>query len=268
LLIGQARLKGELRGEGINTWYNMILHHGQVLRDWLLTAQRVAVHLSTRTAVVADLHLGYADARRRRGDAIPGESVSESLEPLLVVRQQHAARRLVIAGDLLEDGDCREALAGFQEWLARNDVNLVAVVPGNHDIGLDTDSRLPLCPQGVDVGGWRIVHGEGALPDGPVVHGHDHACLRWSPKSRANRPRFVRGRFAPDAIEGPCYLSGPQRLILPAFSKEAAGVNVLSLRRWRVLCCHAIAGDCVHDLGEVSTLRRRLSIAVRSEPRP
>jgi putative SbcD/Mre11-related phosphoesterase len=233
----------------------------RVLRDWLLTAQRVAVHLPTRTAVVADLHLGYDEARRRRGDAVPGESVSELLEPLLVVRQKHAARRLVIAGDLLEDGDCREALAEFQEWLSRNDMDLVAVVPGNHDLGLDAESHLPLCPAGVDVGGWRIVHGEGSLPDGPVIHGHDHPCLRWSPKNRANRPRFARSRFAPDTIDGPCYLSGPERLILPAFSKEAAGVNVLSMRRWRVLCCHTITGDRVYNLGEVSTLRRRLSVA-------
>jgi metallophosphoesterase superfamily enzyme len=235
----------------------------RVLCDWLLTAQRVAVHVPTRTAVVADLHLGYAEARRRRGDAVPNESLSQLLEPLLVVRQEHGARRLVIAGDLLEDGDCREALAEFLGWLDRSDMDLIAVVPGNHDVGLDAKFRLPLCPQGVDVGGWRIVHGESSLPDGRVVHGHDHPCLRWSPKSRANRPRFARGRLAPDTIDGPCYLSGQERLILPAFSQEAAGVNILSVRRWRTLCCHIVAGHRVHDLGEVSTLRRRLSVATR-----
>jgi metallophosphoesterase superfamily enzyme len=236
-----------------------------VLHEWLLTAQRVAVHLPTRTAVVADLHLGYAEARRRRGDAVPSESLSKLLEPLLRVKQHHAARRLVIAGDLLEDGDCREALAEFWKWLDESEMDLIALVPGNHDLGLEllagAKSRLPLCPQGIDVGAWRIVHGEGSLPDVPVVHGHVHPYLRWSPKSRANRPRFVRSRFAPDTLDGPCYLSGQARLILPAFSKEAAGVNILSERRWRALCCHMIAGNRLHDLGEVSTLRRRLSVA-------
>lgn len=235
-----------------------------VLHDWLLTAERVAVHLPTRTAVVADLHLGYAEARRRRGDAVPSESISELLGPLLRVKQQHNARQLVVAGDLLEDGDCCEALADFQSWLSRSGMDLIALVPGNHDLGLDsitTKFRLPLCPQGVDLGKWKILHGEGLLPETPVVHGHDHPCLRWSPKSRVSRPRFARGRLTPDAIDGPCYLSGPQRLILPAFSKEAAGVNVLSVRRWRTLRCYPIAGNRVHDLGEVSTLRRRLSSA-------
>lgn len=237
----------------------------RVLHDWLLTAQRVAVHLPTATAVAADLHLGYAEARRRRGDAVPSESVAELLQPLLHIQQQHAARRLVIAGDLLEDSDCSEALMAFLKWIDQSGFHLIALVPGNHDLGLEgiaaAKSRLPLRPQGVDVGGWQIVHGEGSLPDAPVVHGHDHPCLRWSPKNRANRPRFARGRFAPDTIDGPCYLSGPQRLILPAFSREAAGVNILSVRRWRTFCCHTIAGGQVVDVGEVSTLRRRLSLA-------
>jgi putative SbcD/Mre11-related phosphoesterase len=235
----------------------------RVLHDWLLTPERVAVHWPTRTAVVADLHLGYSEARRRRGDAVPPESMGELLEPILRVMQQRGVRSLVIAGDLLEEGDCREALSSFLEWVERSDMDLVAVVPGNHDLGLASAPGLklglPLYPQGVTVGDWRIVHGEGSLPDGPVVHGHDHPVLRWSPKSRANRPRFARSRFAPETIDGPCYLSGPCRLVLPAFSKEAAGVNILSMPRWRAFCCHVIAGDQVIDLGEVSTLRRRLS---------
>jgi metallophosphoesterase superfamily enzyme len=235
----------------------------RILHDWLLTPQCVAVHRPTRTAVVADLHLGYAEARRRRGDAVPPESMAELLEPLLRVSQQHAVRSLVIAGDLLEDGNCREALSSFLEWVDRSKMDLIAVVPGNHDLGLASPPgrklRLPLYPQGVTIGDWQIVHGEGSLPDGPVVHGHDHPVLRWSLKSRANRPRFARSRFAPETIDGPCYLSGPRRLVLPAFSKEAAGVNILSMPRWRAFCCHIVAGDHIVDLGEVSTLRRRLS---------
>lgn len=237
----------------------------RVLHDWLLTAQRVAVHLPTRTAVVADLHLGYDEARRCRGDAVPSESVSDLLEPLHCVFQQHAAHKLIVAGDLLEEGNCHEALAAFLQWHDRSNIERIALVPGNHDLGLQgltaPENRIQLCPQGVRVGGWRIVHGQGVLPDAPVVHGHDHPCLRWSAKSRANRPRFVRGRFAPDTIDGPCYLSGPQRLILPAYSKDAAGVNILSVRSWRALSCQMIAADRVLDLGPISTLRRRLALA-------
>jgi putative SbcD/Mre11-related phosphoesterase len=235
----------------------------QVLHDWLLTAERVAVHVPTRTAVIADLHLGYAEARRRRGEAVPRECIFDILEPLEQVRQQHAAKRLIVAGDLLEDGACREALKAFLDWLDQRKIDLIALVPGNHDLGLTLSasaaSRLPLYPQGVTLGDWCIVHGEGRLPDGPVVHGHDHPCVRWSPRGRVIRPRFFRDRSAHSVIDAPCYLSGPDRLILPAFSKEAAGVNVLSVRRWGTLHCQAVADDRVLDLGEVSSLRRRLS---------
>jgi metallophosphoesterase superfamily enzyme len=233
-----------------------------VLNDWLLTAECAAVHLPTRTAVVADLHLGYAEARRRRGDAVPNESIEELLRPLIRIKQQYATEQIVIAGDLLEEGSCCQALAQFLHWIDQNDMKLLAVVPGNHDRGAEAfaaaKARLPLHPEGIDVGGWRILHSEGWSPDIPVVHGHEHPYVRWSPKSRANRPRSARSRFAPNTIDGPCYLSGPRRLILPAFSQEAAGVNILSVRRWRALRCHLVAGNRVIDLGEVSTLGHRL----------
>ena len=239
----------------------------RVLNDWLLTAERVAVHLPGRTAVVADLHLGYAEARRRGGESVPDEDVEEQLAGLGRVIHQHKARRLIIAGDLLEHPSCRAALSAFQEWLRNAEVELVGVVPGNHDNGLSEgelslDAKL-VFPDGFDLNGWRVVHGDGAIPEGPVIHGHEHPCLRWAPRSRVIRPRVFGGRIAPGAIEGACYLVGPERLILPAFSREAAGVNVLSVRRWRAYRCCVLAGDRVVDLGEVSGLGRRLSAAGR-----
>jgi metallophosphoesterase superfamily enzyme len=237
----------------------------RVLNDWLLTAARVAVHLPSRTAVVADLHLGYAEARRRSGEAIPEDTVPEQLAELDRVLRQHEARRLVIAGDLLEHPSCRAALSAFQDWLSCSEVELAAIVPGNHDLGLSEcalslDSHR-LFPDGFELNGWRVVHGDGAVPEGLVVHGHEHPCLRWAPPSRVIRPRVFGGRTAPGAIEAACYLVGPQRLVLPAYSREAAGVNVLSMRRWRAYCCCVLAGDHVLDLGEVSGLGRRLSAA-------
>jgi metallophosphoesterase superfamily enzyme len=234
-----------------------------VHEDWLLTAERVAVHEPSHTAVVADLHLGYAEARRRRGEAVPEDSVYVELEPLQHVLLAHRIKRLVIAGDLLEDAACRETLDSFEEWLRASHLSEIELVPGNHDAGLEVGlaehSSFTLHPEGVEVAGWRIVHGEGRLPDGPIVHGHEHPWLRWSPKNRAIRPRYTHGRIACGTLDGPCYLSGPERLILPAYSQEAAGANVLSKRAWRPFRCHAIAENRVLDLGEVATLNRRLS---------
>jgi metallophosphoesterase superfamily enzyme len=252
----------------------------RVLHDWLLTAERVAVHLPSQTAVVADLHLGYAEARRRRGEAIPADAVAEQLAPLVEVLERHGLRRLIVAGDLLEDPQCDDALEQFRQWIYQHAIELVACLPGNHDSSSfsretwqgvarrSTNVRLK-CPEVgkiVRLGKWRVTHGDEALPDGAVVHGHEHPYLRWSPQNRAIRPRGIRGRIGSCLVEGPCYLAGSHRLILPAYSDEAAGVNILSERRWRAYRCYLVAEDRVLDGGEVATLRRRLMAAHRARP--
>ncbi len=210
----------------------------RVLDDWLLTPRRAAVHLPTRTAVAADLHLGYDRVRRRGGEAVPAQSLGQVLAPLARALREHSLRRLVIAGDLFEDGRVErdallEELAG---WLAREAIELAAVVPGNHDRGL-AGAELPLCPGGVELGRWRVVHGDGERPEGAVVQGHEHPWVRWRP-----------------GVEGPCYLVGADHLVLPAYSADAAGGNVRGSRRWRAYRCCVIAGERVLDFGELSGL--------------
>jgi metallophosphoesterase superfamily enzyme len=213
-----------------------------VWNDWLLTPQRAAVHLPSDIAVVADLHLGYDQARRRGGDAVPGVSVADQLAPLGSALARHGARRLAVAGDLLEDGRCHEALTEFQAWLGRAGIELVGIAPGNHDQAalVSGAGGLPVYPEGLQVGGWRIVHGDGPTPGGPVVQGHEHPWVRWK-----------------GGIGGPCYLVGEGRLVLPAYSADAAGVNVRGVRRWRAFRCCVIAGGRVLDFGPVGDLPRR-----------
>ncbi|HYU13839.1 MAG TPA: metallophosphoesterase, partial [Stellaceae bacterium] len=139
--------------------------------DWLLTPQRAAVHLPTATAVVADLHLGYGEARRARGEAVPVPALTTCLAPLATLAATAAVRRLVIAGDLFEDG-CSEQLTGeLLSWAAAVGLEITAVVPGNHDRHPERSAgRLPLRPEGVCLGEWHIVHGDGELPAGAVMH--------------------------------------------------------------------------------------------------
>src|SRR5947207_2149998 len=103
--------------------------------EWLLTPERVAVHRPSCCAVVADLHLGYGQARRRGGEAVPAPTLATYLRPLATAMQRHDVSRLVVAGDLFEDGRCeREALvAELLDWVASAGMELVAVVKGNHD---------------------------------------------------------------------------------------------------------------------------------------
>lgn len=208
--------------------------------EWLLTPERAAVHRPTGTAVIADLHLGYAQTRRSSGEAVPTWDIERVLSPLRSLFARAGVRRLVIAGDLLEDGRGGAAVLGqLTAWLAAAGCELAGVVPGNHDRGLEEVS-LPVFREGVRLGGWLVVHGDGGLPEGPSVQGHVHPCLRWPP-----------------GVAAPCFLVRPRHLVLPAFSADAAGVNVLHDPRWRGYGCHVIAGDRVLDFGEAGTLDRR-----------
>lgn len=212
-----------------------------VHKDWLLTSARATLHLPTATAVVADLHLGYAQVRQHSGEAVPALDLDALLAPLRTLFAQHHVRRLVIAGDLCENAERSAPLAELLDELRRAKVELAGVVPGNHDRGLAKHEALPLFPEGFSLAGWRIVHGDGLLPRGPIVQGHEHPCLRWG-----------------DGHAAPCFLVGARRLVLPAYSPEAAGVNVLHAKRWKCYRCCAIAGDKVLDFGKLSELPQKL----------
>jgi putative SbcD/Mre11-related phosphoesterase len=219
----------------------------RVLTDWLLTPQRAAVHLPSRTAVVADLHLGYNQARRQRGEAVPECSAERGLAVLDPVLRELQLQRLVIAGDLLEGGRAEGVLDELRHWRRRTGLELV-VVPGNHDRELaralaareQEPALVEFAPDGTGIGEFLVVHGDGELPARPLVQGHEHPCVRWN-----------------ERLGGPCYLVGGDRLILPAFSPDAAGVNVLGDRRWHGFRCYAIAGDRVLDFGELAALHAR-----------
>lgn len=211
----------------------MIVHE-----DWVLTPQRVVVHRPTATAVVADLHVGYDTARRRRGEAIPLAILSEELAPLATVVSRHAVKRVVVAGDLFEERGGAARAADVLAWFTAAAVELL-VVPGNHDRGLRAETGLPLHTGGVDVGGWRVLHGDGRWPAGRLVCGHFHPWLRWGP------------------VDVPCYLVGERAIVLPPFSADARGVDVVPQQRWAKYRCCAVAEDAVLDMGALKKLQER-----------
>jgi metallophosphoesterase superfamily enzyme len=120
----------------------------------------------------------------------------------------------------------------FHRWLERNETELVAFIPGNHDRVLEGELGFRLAD-------WTVIHGDGDRPAGRVVQGHEHPWFRFS------------GRLG-----APCYLFTEAHLVLPAYSPDAAGVNVLGVRRWRDYRCGVIVGDRVLDFGPVGGLRR------------
>jgi metallophosphoesterase superfamily enzyme len=93
-----------------------------------------------------------------------------------------------------------------------------------------------------------VVHGDAELPAGRAVHGHTHPCLRGA------------------GWTAPCYLVGAKRLVLPAFSIDAAGVNVRGVKNWASYRCCVIAGDRVLDFGTMKGVLRPRRIPPAQPP--
>lgn len=206
--------------------------------EWRLLPQRLAWHEPSATAVLADVHLGYSAARQRQGDAIPGRSVLEELQPLLDAARRWAFRNVVVAGDLFEQGYDAELMRQFLALLGDAHLKLAALIPGNHDRGIEMASA-PIFAAGCDVAGWQIAHGDRPIDAARVIMGHWHPAVRW-------RRRKL-----------PCFLTNGQQLVLPAFSLDAAGADVRREPHLRGRTCYAIDGERVFhvDCGSGSSGR-------------
>lgn len=223
-------------------------HH----EGWLLTPEGAAIRPEEATAVVADVHLGYEWARGAAGDCVPSHSLSETCVRLARVFARAEVRRLLVAGDLVETPrPCARTaadVARLGDWLASRGIDLL-VARGNHDRSLAAFPRAPATAETVGVGGWTVQHGDRPAVGARVVMGHHHPVFR------------AAGSVAP------CFLAGPDLLVLPAFSGNAAGLDVASAaypRGWAEvpLRCLAATSDGLLDFGPLATLAARLRPAV------
>jgi len=196
--------------------------------DWLLLPQRFALHEPSATAVLADIHLGYSAARQRLGDAVPWRTVADETQPLADAAKMYDLRALIVAGDLFERGFDAALYQDFRAVLDRLHIRFLGLTPGNHDRNLDpAPADLRLFAEGYDLAGWHIVHGDQPVEPARAVMGHWHPAARW------NRRKV------------PCFLAHGQHLILPAFSLDAAGVDVRAESRWHEWDCYAVSGNRV-----------------------
>jgi metallophosphoesterase superfamily enzyme len=213
---------------------------------WWFAAEGAAVRPDDGLAVVADVHLGYEWARGRSGETIPAHSLGETLDRLGRLAQRVPLRRLIVAGDLVESrGPCPRTAAdvrALDAWLADRGCEWT-LLQGNHD-----PPRRPARPRHETVAGWTITHGDGKLAANRLVIGHFHPVLRAA------------------GTTAPAFVVGPGLIVLPAFSRNAAGVDVRALAlpeavRREALACVACVGEDVLDFGPVGTLDVRLRAA-------
>lgn len=169
-----------------------------------------------RTALIADVHLGYAWALRRRGQLAPpvGGGVETRLRTLL---DDLRPETLVVLGDLVHAPrpapEERAAIEAVVDELRQR--TRLLLVKGNHDRGFERDFahlRIPVA-ESWQAPGWFAIHGDRwvAPPEGHcLVAGHFHPAVTVRDAAGAGRRL-------------PAVIAYPQMVLLPAFSPLAAG---------------------------------------------
>ena len=162
-------------------------------------------------------------------------SLSETIDKLQSLLDGSEIRRLIVAGDLVESRrSCRRTdgdVATLTRWFKDRCVEFEPLA-GNHD-----PPRGPARLLSMTVDGWTITHGDRPIKVRKTITGHLHPMLR------------ARGHSAP------CFLVGESSIVLPAFSRNAAGVDVQTMLG-RAFRCVASTGEELLDFGPLVNLAK------------
>jgi DNA ligase-associated metallophosphoesterase len=182
----------------------------------MLLPHRAAYWSSTRTLLVADLHLDKCEVMRANGLPIPRAILDEQIARLDAAIRATLARRVLIVGDLLHApaGLTGPMVDHFAAWRATTAID-IAIVPGNHDRALTRVAQA-----------WRLTLLPALYEEGPFAFLHDPADRH--PRTKLFcwcghiHPAIVLRR-AGDSLKLPCFHITPRIGILPAFSTFTAG---------------------------------------------
>jgi DNA ligase-associated metallophosphoesterase len=220
------------------------LHIGD---DLVFDVRRAAWFPHERVLVVADLHLGYAGAHRMSGQLMPIPPTNDTLARLTELQRDYEPREIVVLGDIVHRAMALPVLAKevrelFDVLSARAQLTFVA---GNHDRNLAAVLREWMLPieliKSREFENYRLAHGDAAIPQNNgalrIVMGHEH-------------PAISIGDGVTTSQKCPCFLVSENLIVLPAFSRWAAGTDIRSYelmseaaRRSKFTQAVAICGD-------------------------
>jgi DNA ligase-associated metallophosphoesterase len=189
----------------------------------VLLPGRAALLPASATLLVADLHLGKAATFRKAGIPVPEGSAQRDLARLADLVVRHAARRVLVLGDLFHAriGCTEQVQAEFAATRARLADTEVVLVLGNHDrpLGglpatLGIDAVVPV----LDEPPFHFVHEPAggmaaAGRDLFTIGGHLHPTVSIRSPSG-------------DRIADRCFVAEPAALVLPAFGSFTGGHRI------------------------------------------
>lgn len=200
-----------------------------------------------RALLAADLHLEKASWYAATGQFLPPYDSRATVARLAALADAVDAAAIFLLGDSFHDPAgvhrlCDAARAGLERIAARRRLVWVA---GNHD-GLAGGAVAGECVDEVECDGIVLRHHSDPADPRPEISGHFH------PKARV----VVRGR----AVVRRCFVTGPNRLILPAFGALAGGLWAEDPAIRSVIGAPAAA--------TIATQRRLIHIPFRERPAP
>lgn len=196
--------------------------------DWhnhplLLLPERALWDPEQRLLLLADVHLGKAEAFQVNGIPLPSDGDLGNLNRLLALAHGLAPGRLIVLGDLIHhrvglSADLRQKLQALPDLLGCP----LELVGGNHDRGSWLE-QLPALPS-LSCGPLWLSHEPEPAPAGQLnICGHLH-------------PVALLGGGT-DRLRLPCFALDPgqRRLLLPAFGELTGGHPCpVGLQRWAV----------------------------------
>lgn len=201
------------------------LEMGNVVFD----ARRAVWFSNERVLAVADLHLGYAWAHRLKGQLMPITPSNDTLARLQQLQHDYEPREIIVLGDVVHRALALEVLEKEMRELFNvlSCGSQLVFLAGNHDRNLQKvfdQWSLPIeFAPSRSVGDHLLVHGDAAISPADakgtskvaaqIVMGHEH-------------PAITLGDGVTTSEKCPCFLVSNNVLVLPAFSRWAAGTNI------------------------------------------
>ena len=202
----------------------------------LLLPEKAVYWPREQMLIIADIHFGKAAAFRALGVPVPRGTTSENLAGLDALVARHGARQVAFLGDFLH---ARAAHASSTQlamlaWRGRHPDLGLLLVRGNHDAHAGDPARdlgIDLVDEPHAVGPFAFCHHPDLDTPGFALGGHVH-------------PVYVLAtRF--DALRLPCFVVGPDRMILPSFGAFTGGHAVKPGPGERI---YVTSGDAVHSV--------------------
>jgi putative SbcD/Mre11-related phosphoesterase len=198
----------------------------EVARGIWLDARRALWLEEARVLAVADLHMGYAWAHRHTGQLMPITVPDDAVDRLSALQREYRAEQIVLLGDIVHRA---VPVAPLREELTRllncfTDGVRLTLVMGNHDRDLERLTGESTRFRGhSNIQNCLFLHGDrdsttiaaeairSAEQTGDwIIMGHEH-------------PSITLGDGVATWEKYPCFLICDRVIVLPAFSRWAAG---------------------------------------------